>query len=141
MTAPESPKLEACPLGCASGQCKAKADGCASECPILPALPLDVQAPTASPAPEGVADDVARALMFAERFGHSEGNEDDSFFHLQTLADHVQSQSSTMAGLRDLLAEAGEMIDEAITSEDGLDGQKGFDFLKRAALKPVARGE
>ncbi len=146
--APESPKLEACPF-CLNPPEKLTdaVDGvrCVTrECPLFwfrfPRSEWNRRpAPTASPAPEGVTGDVARSLTFAERFGHSNGNEDDSFFHLQTLTSHVQSQSSTMAGLREEVERLREAV-AYIASQEDKAGNWAVEIC-RAALKSVEKGD
>ncbi len=149
---PESPKLEACAeCGHAAhaGIClnMASDSGCAH--------PTRRPAPTASPAPDGVADS-GEALL--QRLGSlimdgAFGTESaDITAELLRRLSMVQSQSSTMAGLKEALTDAARSL-ETLSYSSGKkgDGLEDFDQIRsyafsratvaRAALKPVARGD
>ncbi len=165
MKSPESPKLEACRDCKGSGRDKFGPDLFCPSCMGTgrePARP----APTASPAlpPGQMADDVAEVLAPVSMDG---GGTDfygwKGWLKYQEaarrLAAHVQSQSSTIGGQRELIAALDEYMEFARTrqawseeminsSGEYVDGaiQHSHEILAkirkaRAALKPVARGE
>ncbi len=183
---PESPKLEACPfcpgdLELHGGEAvwhKNRDDFLA--CPIayigirLDAWNTRRPAPTASPAPEGVVEVVGFLLGEASLRGTWYGDrptKDSAPYwwrdDLRNAMAHVQSQSSTMAELREEVDRAHEAVVDKYVDQDyekiAKDTQeiKAFRTPKqisafvwgvqhgahlmrdclRAALKPVARGE
>ncbi len=177
MEAVESQKLEACrddglPQDAVSIKIRSgtvslcPADGCRIEiacvCQHVERAYTRRPAPTASPTPEGVEGDVAKVMAPVSM---DDGGTDfygwKGWLKYQEaarrLASHVQSQSSTMAGLREEVERLRGLIPEFEKDAAFLLGpernaaqpyDRGYvDGLQhaikqfRAALKPVARGE
>ncbi len=168
--APESPKLEACahcgstafvndfdiplPTGgwdkmyrveCSLRECGSMTRKWYPRSAAIAAWNTRLPAPTASPAlPEGVAGDVETVLdpaplgMAPAIARYQEA--------ARRLALHVQSQSSTMAGQRDLLSKWDAEISELDKAKAIHDTGAAFTLKRcadelRAALKPVAPGK